>query len=822
MKAIRLVLSALLAILFTSGCSQEEQQDILSRLDTLEKVTIASIQGQLATINSTIGSLQGTQTQLAGYVTSLQTTVGGLQGDYSSLQALVNSLKDKDDSFAGELKSLKNYIDQCDGDVKAWVEKSYTSLEKFNTLQETVSGINTSITTINGRLDALDSSTQKIAADLKEKTDTLTNRLSKSQVEIEGIKKDLKALQDEMDSVKAQIAAIVSSVQSVVVVPDYSDGSVKLSKAADNEIRFELYPLAAAESIAKTGPSILSLDYVETQTKSSEDFVNLPITEVAFTGKTVLVTVDGTGLPDTIIEGTKTASARLRISDGAVTRSSEYFPIYRQEAGSQQSDIAVTGEAEHISAVSAVLAGKANLGSTVASDLKVGFQYSTSAGILPSNSTTIEATDADASYNYTTPITGLEPDTKYYFRSFVRQNGQDTYGETKEFTTKDVASLLETRDASGIEATKASLNAKLDLTDVKYSSKTYGFYWGTSENSQNNSLSGNEIEDNAYSASLTSLSPKTQYWYKAYVKLDSQTFYGEVKTFTTAQGVTSITLDKTSLSLVIGDEATLSVTSVQPDNANDKSVTWSSSDAAIASVDNSGKVIAKAKGKVSIRATANDGSGVNAACSLIVSSKCPTGAVDMGITTTEGYKLYWATCNIGASKPEDYGDYYAWGETTTKTLSYIWERYKFGTSNSGPFSKYNTISIYGPVDNKTVLDPEDDVAHVKLGGNWRMPTDEEWAELINNCTWTWTSDYNGTGVKGRIVTGPNDNSIFLPAYGIRGEFAPDVGSSGAYWSSSLDTDYPYEAWSVYFSSANVYRRHDRSRYYGQSVRPVTE
>lgn len=94
----------------------------------------------------------------------------------------------------------------------------------------------------------------------------------------------------------------------------------------------------------------------------------------------------------------------------------------------------VTVGASHISAISAVLAGKANLGSTVATDLKVGFQYSKSAGILPSNSTTVEASDADADYNYTTSITWLDPATTYYYRSFVRQNGQDTYGETKEFT----------------------------------------------------------------------------------------------------------------------------------------------------------------------------------------------------------------------------------------------------------------------------------------------------------------------------------------------------------------------------------------------------
>ena len=398
----------------------------------------------------------------------------------------------------------------------------------------------------------------------------------------------------------------------------------------------------------------------------------------------------------------------------------------------------VTVEAKNISAISAVLAGKANLGSTVASDMKVGFQYSKSAGILPSNSTTIEASDADASYNYTAAITGLDPETKYYFRSFVRQNGQDTYGETKEFTTKDVASLLETRDASGVEATKATLNAKLDLADIKYKDLAYGFLWGSSESALSTDYKCAEISDNAISAPLTGLSHKTQYWYKAYVKLDSQTFYGEVKTFTT---------------------------DVLPEK------------------------------------------------------------VDMGIKTSDGKTLYWSTRNLCKSgfvnSPEDYGDYYAWGETEPKE-NYSWSTYKFGTSSSGPFSKYNTISSYGSIDNKTVLEPEDDVASVKLGGKWRMPTDAEWTELRTKCTWTWTTNYNGTGVTGRIVTATNGNSIFLPAAGYRDDASLySAGFFGYSWSSSLNAVSPDNALTVGFESVGVsgYNNH---RCDGHSVRPVTE
>lgn len=201
-------------------------------------------------------------------------------------------------------------------------------------------------------------------------------------------------------------------------------------------------------------------------------------------------------------------------------------------------------------------------------------------------------------------------------------------------------------------------------------------------------------------------------------------------------------------------------------------------------------------------------------------------ALDLGIvmTRTDGttYKLYWAKSNLSdkglCTNPEDYGDYYAWGETAPKE-NYSWSTYKFRTSSSGPFSKYNTSSYYGTVDNKTVLEPEDDVAHVKLGGKWRMPTDAEWTELLTKCTWTWTAK---NGVNGYKVTGTNGNSIFLPAAGYRYDTDLDfVGSYGFYWSSSLYTDDPSNAWYVYFGSDEVFR-YLGSRYLGLSVRPVSE
>uniref|UniRef100_UPI0023F291C5 hypothetical protein n=1 Tax=Segatella oulorum TaxID=28136 RepID=UPI0023F291C5 len=138
-----------------------------------------------------------------------------------------------------------------------------------------------------------------------------------------------------------------------------------------------------------------------------------------------------------------------------------------------------------------------------------------------------------------------------------------------------------------------------------------------------------------------------------------------------------------------------------------------------------------------------------------------------------GLSVKWATCNLGASKPSDYGHYYAWGETMVKA-GYSWDTYKWGKENN--FTKYNT-------DGKTVLDPEDDVATAKLGSPWRMPTLDEINELIGGCTWKWTKK---DGVEGYEVKGTNGNVIFLPAAGYRkGSKSQYIRKKGYYWSNSL-------------------------------------
>lgn len=189
--------------------------------------------------------------------------------------------------------------------------------------------------------------------------------------------------------------------------------------------------------------------------------------------------------------------------------------------------------------------------------------------------------------------------------------------------------------------------------------------------------------------------------------------------------------------------------------------------------------------------------------------------VDLGLPS--GTK--WATCNVGATKPEEYGDYFAWGETESKD-NYDWSTYKWCNGSSTTMTKYCTNSVYGTVDNKTILELSDDAANVNWGAEWRMPTKAEYDELCSKCIWEWTTK---DGVNGYAVTGFNGNSIFLPAACHCEGLLQFYRDSGYYWSSSLSTSFLLRAYNSAFYSNNLGNNvfvDDVLRYYGLPVRAV--
>ena len=186
--------------------------------------------------------------------------------------------------------------------------------------------------------------------------------------------------------------------------------------------------------------------------------------------------------------------------------------------------------------------------------------------------------------------------------------------------------------------------------------------------------------------------------------------------------------------------------------------------------------------------------------------------VDLGLPSG----LKWATCNVGATTPEEYGDYCAWGETVEKQV-YDWKTYKWCKERDDKMTKYCVDDDFGDVDNRIVLDLQDDVARAQWGGAWRMPTHEEFEELLDNCAWQWTTL---NGVDGYKVFALNGNSIFLPAAGCRSE-SQSIGSNGFYWTSSLCEYSNCDAYHLHFGS-DEHWCDDLQRCYGFSVRPVCD
>ena len=286
---------------------------------------------------------------------------------------------------------------------------------------------------------------------------------------------------------------------------------------------------------------------------------------------------------------------------------------------------------------------------------------------------------------------------------------------------------------------------------------------------------------------------------------------------TVTQMVTKIVLSQKQVFLKLDEFVRLTAT-VLPENAANKNVVWSSSNESIAPV-RSGRVDAYDFGTAIITCEAADGSGAKATCLVCIVEDDVY--VDLGLPSG----TLWATCNIGATTPEDYGDYFAWGETEGyndgKTY-FDWNTYKWCKGSQSTMTKYctNSSSGYnGFTEDKTELDLEDDAAYVNWGPAWRMPSYEQFVELYRNTTTEWTTQ---NGVNGRKITSKtNGNSIFLPAAG-----SPDsgslgsAGSEGYYWSRSLRASNPNDAWYLYFGLSGIGAADISNRYYGQSVRPV--
>ena len=501
-----------------------------------------------------------------------------------------------------------------------------------------------------------------------------------------------------------------------------------------------------------------------------------------------------------------------------------------------------------------------------------GVVYSLSAHPFISDLSSTIVRSGSGTGAFTCNLSNLQAGTTYYVRAYAINNKGTAYGDEVSFTTALPISLATVTTASITNITETTAKAGGTVTNDGNASVTErGVCIATVSNptTSNTKITAGS-GTGSFTCNLTGLQANTTYYVRAYAVNSKGTAYGEQVSFTTQQQSNTPPTDD---AIIFDADIDQGNASTDTNNAaayqiTKSGVTMEVSSGVIGIYNNEahyrifksqtltltstvGNIV-----KVEFTCTATDDTKYGPGCFTVDGGEYAysgavgtwTGAADaitftastnqvratqVAVTiidngtengTENGYayvdlglSVKWATMNVGANKPEDYGDYFAWGETQPKS-TYNWSTYKYCNGSSSTLTKYNTNSSYGTVDNKTTLDLNDDAANANWGGSWRMPTDAEWTELCEQCTWTWTTQNGVYGIK--VTSKTNGNSIFLPAAGYRGYSSLyDAGSRSLYWSSSLGTGNPLDACYVGFYSSNVYRS-SLSRYYGQSVRPV--
>lgn len=271
-----------------------------------------------------------------------------------------------------------------------------------------------------------------------------------------------------------------------------------------------------------------------------------------------------------------------------------------------------------------------------------------------------------------------------------------------------------------------------------------------------------------------------------------------------------------------------------PSNTTVRTLHYSSSNTAVATVSQTGMVDCIAEGTAVITATWAGYLNLKATLQVTVTPGFSPSYVDLGLS------VKWATFNVGATNENEFGDYYAWGEVepyytegnsmrsgsgiwrTGYSGGYTWSNYGLCNGTSTTINKYCTDSNYGEVDNLTVLDPEDDAATVVWGEDWRMPTDSEWTELRTHCTWTYLDDGGFPRYRVRSnIPGYTTQEITIPIYGWRGSITLQGVGSGYYWSSSLYSSRSDYAWAQNFNHDGGGISHGYGgRCAGRFIRPV--
>lgn len=460
-----------------------------------------------------------------------------------------------------------------------------------------------------------------------------------------------------------------------------------------------------------------------------------------------------------------------------------------------------TLSAINITTNSATLTGNitSDGGATVTSR---GFVYGTSSNNL---SQTVQS--GSGTGNFSKILTGLPYGTTYYYKAYATNSMGTAYGNVMSFATERVYSpTVITESATRITTNNATLNGNI-TSDGGATVTSRGFVYGTSNDNLSNNVQCGSGTSN-YSKNLTGLDMGTTYYYKAYAANSAEIGYGELKSFTT-EAVYVPTVTTESATIITTNSATLNgnVISDGGSTVTARGFLYGTDTTGFMQSVQSGSGIGNYSKNISglilgatyyFKSYATNSYGTSYGEILQFTTEYTSYSEPSGYMNGYGYVdlglpngTKWATYNIGATRPDEYGDYYAWGQTNIN----------------------NELLYDGTQPN---LPPEADAATINWGSGWRMPTYDEICELRSNCTRTWTTI---NGINGVLFVGPNGKSIFLPAGGsIMNNNNNYLGSHGSYWSSSRSSTNNY-AWYLNFFSGGCTCNATYS-YIRKTIRPV--
>ena len=509
----------------------------------------------------------------------------------------------------------------------------------------------------------------------------------------------------------------------------------------------------------------------------------------------------------------------------------EDIVLYGESFSFETLGIVISQSSANVSAVSSDLTIGYDLENTVYSSAEFGVCYSTSS--TPTVDKNAMKADISGESSITVTASALQSSTKYYFRGYAVVDGKTYYGAIESFTTKKLIGQSQAQDISPVSM-KASIS--YDLDKAVYKTASFGVCVSTSATPTTSDISSTaELVDGAIVASVSKLIPSTTYNYRGYAVIDGVTHYGEIKQFatgenrfTTTGNATDITYCSASLSAKYNLANAIYSTVVYGICYSQSATPTIANSSVTGTPDGSGNLTLainnlECSTEYYYRPFVTlDGATYYGQQRIFETAWDPfvVAELEAGRLVDLGLSVHWASYNVGATKPEDVGNPYAWGEVTTKD-KFTWENYRFTERiyNGNPvLTKYTESS-------NVELSDDDDVACARLGGTYRMPRENEIQELIEKCRWEWT-DVNS--VKGYKITGPSGKSIFLPSknFTVSGVEL----WHGYYWSKTRYSDsYSSTKWGVCIltsgvteqPSNNSHSKYYHDRYDGFYVRPVS-